>query len=230
MLLSIGLDEKRRAPRASAPTCDLAHTDSSRRSQCGGHDAAVSTECGGTNGNGCSEEGRAHHRSGQEQTRDGSEEAVRQGQEHPRACRGTWALVWVRAPSAVRVRNDPAWPWRGDPFQGEEEVALSTTEPAITFDIPAEAGFSAMVAGDVATVVLNRPEKRNVQTPHTWTALARVARELPGTVRVVVLRGAGRSFSAGLDRAMFTAEGVAGAPGVLALAAGPAEQATAQIA
>jgi enoyl-CoA hydratase/carnithine racemase len=49
-------------------------------------------------------------------------------------------------------------------------------------------------------------------------------------VRVVVLRGAGRAFSAGLDRAMFTAEGVAGAPGVLALAGAPAEQATAQIA
>jgi enoyl-CoA hydratase/carnithine racemase len=49
-------------------------------------------------------------------------------------------------------------------------------------------------------------------------------------VRVVVLRGAGRAFSAGLDRAMFTADGVSGAPSVTALAAGPAGAATAQIA
>jgi enoyl-CoA hydratase/carnithine racemase len=57
-----------------------------------------------------------------------------------------------------------------------------------------------------------------------------VADTLPGTVRVVVLRGEGTSFSAGLDRAMFSADGVAGAPGVLALARGPADQATGQIA
>jgi enoyl-CoA hydratase/carnithine racemase len=45
----------------------------------------------------------------------------------------------------------------------------------------------------------------------------------------VVLRGRGRSFSAGLDKAMFTAEGVAGAPGIVALAGMPAAQATEQI-
>jgi enoyl-CoA hydratase/carnithine racemase len=49
-------------------------------------------------------------------------------------------------------------------------------------------------------------------------------------VRVVVLRGEGRAFSAGLDRAMFTPDGVQGVPGVLGLAGGPAEAATAQIA
>jgi enoyl-CoA hydratase/carnithine racemase len=53
---------------------------------------------------------------------------------------------------------------------------------------------------------------------------------LPGTVRVVVLRGAGRAFSAGLDRAMFSAEGVAGAPGLVALAGSSAADATAQVA
>ncbi len=58
----------------------------------------------------------------------------------------------------------------------------------------------------------------------------RVRAELPGTVRVVVLRGAGRAFSAGLDRAMFTAEGIPGAPGVLALAGADAQAATDQIA
>jgi enoyl-CoA hydratase/carnithine racemase len=49
-------------------------------------------------------------------------------------------------------------------------------------------------------------------------------------MRVVVLRGAGASFSAGLDRAMFSPQGVEGAPGVLALAGGTAEDADAQIA
>ena len=86
------------------------------------------------------------------------------------------------------------------------------------------------MADQVATVTLNRPERLNSQNPHTWDALVSVAERLPGTVRVVVLRGAGRAFSAGLDRAMFTAEGVSGAPGVLGLAGGPAERASAQIA
>jgi enoyl-CoA hydratase/carnithine racemase len=48
-------------------------------------------------------------------------------------------------------------------------------------------------------------------------------------VRVVVLRGEGRAFSAGLDRAMFTPEAIPGAPGILSLARGTAEQAGAQI-
>jgi enoyl-CoA hydratase/carnithine racemase len=57
-----------------------------------------------------------------------------------------------------------------------------------------------------------------------------VAAELPGTVRVVVLRGEGRSFSAGLDRAMFTPDGVDGVPGIMALTAMSQEDAATQIA
>jgi enoyl-CoA hydratase/carnithine racemase len=49
-------------------------------------------------------------------------------------------------------------------------------------------------------------------------------------VRVVVLRGEGRSFSAGLDRAMFTPEGVDGAPGIVALTAMSRADATDRIA
>jgi enoyl-CoA hydratase/carnithine racemase len=72
--------------------------------------------------------------------------------------------------------------------------------------IDPEAGFRVDLRSDesVATVTLNRPERLNSQTPTMWEELIRVRRELPGTVRVVVFRGEGRAFSAGLDRSLFT--------------------------
>jgi enoyl-CoA hydratase/carnithine racemase len=96
--------------------------------------------------------------------------------------------------------------------------------------IPPEARLRADVRGEVATVTLDCPERLNAQTPHTWTWLRRVGAELPATVRVVVVRGAGRAFSAGLDRAMFSAEGVDGVPGLVSLAAASADEASATIA
>src|SRR5690349_11875824 len=66
------------------------------------------------------------------------------------------------------------------------------------------------VEGPAVTVILDRPEARNAQTPATWRALAAIGRGLSDDVRVVVLKGAGASFSAGLDRAMFTGEGIPG--------------------
>ena len=66
----------------------------------------------------------------------------------------------------------------------------------------AEAGLRLSVDGAVATVTLDRPEVRNAQTPAMWHALRDLAGEIPAGVRVVVLRGSGHSFSAGLDRAM----------------------------
>ncbi|KQX66587.1 enoyl-CoA hydratase [Angustibacter sp. Root456] len=66
------------------------------------------------------------------------------------------------------------------------------------------------VEGPVVTVTLDRPEARNAQTPATWRALAAIGKALPDAVRVVVVRGSGASFSAGLDRAMFTGEGIVG--------------------
>ncbi len=53
--------------------------------------------------------------------------------------------------------------------------------------------------------------------------------ELAATVRVVVVRGEGRAFSAGLDRSVMTATGD-GVPGLLSLAAATPEQASATIA
>ncbi|MGY1885271.1 enoyl-CoA hydratase/isomerase family protein [Blastococcus sp. SYSU DS0753] len=57
--------------------------------------------------------------------------------------------------------------------------------------------------GAVLTVTLDRPDQLNAQTPETWSALADVGAALDEDVRVVVVRGSGRAFSAGLDRSMF---------------------------
>jgi enoyl-CoA hydratase/carnithine racemase len=56
--------------------------------------------------------------------------------------------------------------------------------------------------GAVATVTLSRPEVLNAQTPRLWGELREIGRRLPGEVRVVVVRGQGRAFSAGLDRSV----------------------------
>ncbi|GGJ81265.1 enoyl-CoA hydratase [Pilimelia anulata] len=60
-------------------------------------------------------------------------------------------------------------------------------------------GVGLRVDGAVATVTLDRPDVLNAQTTRTWSRLRHIGRDLPGAVRVVVLRGAGRAFSSGLD-------------------------------
>lgn len=60
------------------------------------------------------------------------------------------------------------------------------------------------IDGESAVLTLNRPGSLNAQTPATWLALGRVRALLPAEVRVLVVAGAGRAFSAGLDRAAFT--------------------------
>ena len=77
-------------------------------------------------------------------------------------------------------------------------------------ETPEDAGVRVEVDGAVATVVLDRPDKRNAQTPAMWQRLAEIGAGLGEDVRVVVLRGEGASFSAGLDRRMFTPEGIPG--------------------
>jgi enoyl-CoA hydratase/carnithine racemase len=96
--------------------------------------------------------------------------------------------------------------------------------------VPERAGFVATRTGPVVRITLNRPDRLNCQSPHTWAALSELGRHLTGEVRVVVLSGAGRAFSAGLDRAMFTTDGVAGAAGIPTLAAGSEDESTAMIA
>jgi hypothetical protein len=59
----------------------------------------------------------------------------------------------------------------------------------------------------------------------TWAALRTIGSELPGDVRVVVVRGEAASFSAGLDRAIFTPEGLPGVPTFIDVAHAPAVEA-----
>ena len=76
--------------------------------------------------------------------------------------------------------------------------------------------------GEVQAVTLVNPARRNAQTPSLWRALAEVAEQTPDEIRVVVLRGEGLSFSAGIDRRMLLLGGVAGEPDMMAVAAGSA--------
>lgn len=78
------------------------------------------------------------------------------------------------------------------------------------------------VDGARATITLNRPDALNAQLPSMWRALRQIGERLDSDVRVVVIRGSGRSFSAGLDRRMFTEDGIPGEAGLLDItAAGP---------
>ncbi|WP_066936977.1 enoyl-CoA hydratase/isomerase family protein [Microtetraspora fusca] len=90
------------------------------------------------------------------------------------------------------------------------DATLGGSTEAISATELAEIGLRCEVDGEIATITLDRPERRNAQTFATWSALARIGESLPGQVRVVVIRGEGPSFSAGIDLRMFTPEGVPG--------------------
>lgn len=83
----------------------------------------------------------------------------------------------------------------------------------------AAAGVRFERDGPIATITLDRPGTKNSQTPSTWLALRAIGASLssePRTetgpesdsgVRVVVVRGAGDTFSSGLDRRMLDPAG-----------------------
>jgi enoyl-CoA hydratase/carnithine racemase len=77
----------------------------------------------------------------------------------------------------------------------------------MTSDTLSAAGLRLDLTGVVATVTLDRPEVRNAQTPAMWRALAGIGASLGDEIRVVVVRGTGHSFSAGLDRRMLDPAG-----------------------
>ena len=59
--------------------------------------------------------------------------------------------------------------------------------------------------GHVGTLSLNRPDKLNAQTPAMWLRMAELGRELVQIqdLRVLIVDGPGRSFSAGIDISAF---------------------------
>ncbi|MEW5351495.1 enoyl-CoA hydratase/isomerase family protein [Streptomyces sp. 16-176A] len=105
------------------------------------------------------------------------------------------------------------------------EHDLAPLDPVLDKD-----GVRLTVDDALATVTLTNPAKRNAQSPALWRALTETGRLLPGTVRVVLLRAEGKSFSAGLDRQAFTPEGFDGEPSFLDLARGGDEELDATIA
>ncbi len=78
-------------------------------------------------------------------------------------------------------------------------------------------GLRVEVDGPVATITLDRPGSKNSQTPATWVALRAVGDSLGPEMRVVVVRGAGDTFSSGLDRRMLEPDGNGSEPSLLAL-------------
>lgn len=93
-----------------------------------------------------------------------------------------------------------------DPATAPAVAAEYDFWPAERVRAAAKAGVRLTVSGELATVTLDRAEKRNAMTPSMWWQLAQIGRALPPAVRAVLLCAEGVSFSAGLDRTMFVAE------------------------
>ncbi len=70
-------------------------------------------------------------------------------------------------------------------------------------------------------ISLASPENRNAQTPALWRRLAEIGQNLPTQVRVISVEAQGPSFSAGLDRRMFTPDGIPGERNLIQLASAP---------
>ena len=95
---------------------------------------------------------------------------------------------------------------------------------SLPHDLLARGHVGAVLDGGVLHVTLDRPDARNAQTPATWAALAAIGDACAGGLAdVVVFRGAGSAFSAGLDRRMFTPEGIPGETSLAEMAAMPDE-------
>jgi enoyl-CoA hydratase/carnithine racemase len=81
-----------------------------------------------------------------------------------------------------------------------------------------EHGVAVEIDGERMDVVLCDAQRRNAQTPAMWDTFAAIADLVTPTTRVIVVRSEGPSFSAGLDRAMMTPEGIPGQGSFLDLA------------
>ncbi|HHV20859.1 MAG TPA: enoyl-CoA hydratase/isomerase family protein [Propionibacterium sp.] len=86
-------------------------------------------------------------------------------------------------------------------------------------ELPTHPGLRTQRDGDILTITLANPAKRNPQTPTLWHALEQLATGLDPEVRLVILNAEGKDFSTGLDRGMLSREGIQGEPRVLSVAA-----------
>ncbi len=91
------------------------------------------------------------------------------------------------------------------------------TSTGVEPEVLERGGLTFEENGLVATITLNRPATKNSQTPATWHALRIIGASLDPAVRVVVVQGAGDSFSSGLDRRMLSPEGLDGETSVMQL-------------
>ncbi len=77
--------------------------------------------------------------------------------------------------------------------------------------------------GDVAHVILSRPETRNAQDPQMWADLHALGLEIGEQARVIIVRSLGPSFSAGLDRRILIGDPTGTSPSLLHLATSGAD-------
>jgi len=83
--------------------------------------------------------------------------------------------------------------------------------PSVSHKELADGALLLAVDDQVATITLNRPERRNAVTPAIWHALAEIGASLPERVRIVVVRAEGPSFCAGIDLKVLAAASTTGA-------------------
>jgi len=86
------------------------------------------------------------------------------------------------------------------------------------------AGLAVEITGSVLAITLDKPDRRNSQTPRLWHTLAAIGEALPEDVRVVVVRGAGECFSAGIDTRLLAPDGLEGEDSVFELMQASDEQ------
>jgi enoyl-CoA hydratase/carnithine racemase len=96
--------------------------------------------------------------------------------------------------------------------------------PDIDAGLLERGGLRLSVDGQRATITLDRPDVLNAQKPSMWEALQQIGERLDPDVRVVVVRGSGRAFSAGLDTGMFSPDGIDGETGFAEISSLPAAE------
>jgi enoyl-CoA hydratase/carnithine racemase len=114
--------------------------------------------------------------------------------------------------------------------RGDGGGSIEQGPPVALLEQARGAGLELVQQGRRIDVVLAAPHRRNAQTPTTWRALAVIGVWAAEGADVVVVRAEGPSFSAGLDRRAFTAEGIPGEVGLARLAALPDDELDALIA